>query len=355
MFLMKVLRRASAGICLLASGALHAQSVEQGPPPAPVVIATAQMRLLAPVTWYPGTIISRNQARLAAEVQGRLEWVAEVGTAIARGELVARLDSVLLEQSLVEHKAEVAREQARLVYLDAEVKRLEKLVIQGTSTQSQLDQAIAERGVTRSELAGAGARSAVARERVERAATYAPFDGVVVERYLQAGEWAESGAAVLRLVDVGSIEIQTWVPVSSLRYVQPRSELAVLANPHESRARVRTIVPVGDDQSRLYELRLTVADRWPVGQSLRVAIPTAQAREVLAIPRDALVLRRDGTVVFRIKEDGTAERVAITIGLASGELIEVIGLEPGDRVVTRGGERLRPGQAVDIIPAPHGS
>ena len=45
----------------------------KGPPPAPVVVAEAESRTLAPVTWYPGTVISRNQARVAAEVPGRLE------------------------------------------------------------------------------------------------------------------------------------------------------------------------------------------------------------------------------------------------------------------------------------------
>ena len=315
-----------------------------------MVVAEAAEHLLAPVTWYPGTVISRNHARLSAEVEGRLEWVAEIGDRIERGEAVARLDSVLLEQSLVESKAQVSRERSRLLYLDAEVERLELLTGQGTGTQSQLDQAIAERGVTRSELAAAQARVALASERIQRTVTVAPFTGVVVERYLQAGEWAESGEAVLRLVDTDAIEVQAWVPVSALAYIESGSELAIEGNPHGKRGRVRTVVPVGDDQSRLYELRLAITERWPVGRSLRVAIPTAKAKQVVAVPRDALVLRREGASVFRIDAEGLAERVEVQLGLAAGDLIEVSGIMAGDRVVTRGGERLRPGQAVNIIP-----
>jgi multidrug efflux pump subunit AcrA (membrane-fusion protein) len=75
---------------------------------------------------------------------------------------------------------------------------------------------------------------------------------------------------------------------------------------------------------------------------------------VIAIPRDALVLRRDGTRVFRIKADNSAEPVTIVSGIASGELIEVKGgIQAGDKVVTRGGERLRPGQQVMIINETH--
>ena len=102
-------------------------------------------------------------------------------------------------------------------------------------------------------------------------------------------------------------------------------------------AEVRTIVPVGDDRSRLYELRLTLTDsKWSAGHTVRVEVPTAAAREVVAVPRDALVLRRTGTSVFRISDDDTAEQISVTTGIAAGEFIEVSnGIKPGDRVVTR--------------------
>ena len=323
----------------------------KGPPPAPVVVATAESRMLAPVTWYPGTVISRNRARVAAEVEGRLEWVAEIGASIAAGEVVARLDDALLRQMLAEGEAVEARERARLTYLDAQVKRLEKLVSQNTATRSRLDEAVAERDVTRSELRAARARAALTMERLARTRIKAPFGGIVTERMRQSGEWAESGQAVVRIVDVGALEVQTWIPIAALAFVREGSELELQANPSETTGKVRTIVPVGDNRSRLYELRLGFdGQTWPVGQSVRVAIPTAAARAVVAIPRDALVLRRGGAAVYRVDGKGLADRVAVTPGIAHGDLIEVDGISAGDRVVTRGGERLRPGQPVKIMP-----
>ena len=329
--------------------AARAQEQASGVPPAPVVVAPAERLRLAPVTWYPGTVISRNQARVAAEVQGRIEWVAELGATLARDEVLARLDDALLRQSLAESEAAVARERARLTFLDAQVERLEKLATQNTVTRSRLDEAVAERGVTRGELSAARARVSLIRERLDRTRIKAPFDGIVTERLRQKGEWAESGEAVVRLVDTESLEVQTWVPIAALAFVREGGELALQANPSRSTGRVRAIVPVGDNRSRLYELRLQVdGARWPVGQDVRVAVPTAEAREVVAVPRDALVLRRDGAAVFRVDEKGLAERVAVTPGIAQGPLIEVDGIAPGDRVVTRGGERLRPGQPVSV-------
>ena len=41
------------------------------------MVATAESRMLTPVIWYPGTVIGRNQARIVAEVECPLEWVAD--------------------------------------------------------------------------------------------------------------------------------------------------------------------------------------------------------------------------------------------------------------------------------------
>ncbi len=318
--------------------------------PAPVVVERAEIRALAPVTWYPGTVISRNKARLAAEVAGRVVSVAEVGSRLESGDVAARLDDTLLKQSLAENLAAVAREEARLVYLEAEVARLKRLVTQNTAARSQLEEAVANLGVSRSELAANQARVRLTRERLERTELKAPFSGVVVERLLEPGEWAEEGAAVLRLVDARALDVQTWVPVQALKFVCDETELKVKANPAEATGKVHTIVPVGDERSRLYELRISVPQvQWPVGLDVRVAVPSATPRDVVAIHRDALVLRRDGTVVYRVGEDETAERVEVETGIASGNLIEVIGISKGDRVITRGGERLRPGAKVMVI------
>jgi multidrug efflux pump subunit AcrA (membrane-fusion protein) len=113
---------------------------------------------------------------------------------------------------------------------------------------------------------------------------------------------------------------------------------------------VRTIVPFGNPQSHMFEVRLNVdPEIWTVGESVRLSMPTASAKEVLTVPRDALVLRREGAFVFRIDDEMTAEQVGVMTGLGAGDLIEVIGgINAGDRVVTRGAERLASGMQVQI-------
>jgi hypothetical protein len=136
--------------------------------------------------------------------------------------------------------------------------------------------------------------------------------------------------------------------VTALPYIRPGTRLGLIIAGQPATGAVRTLVPVGDDQSRLYELRLLLeGDGWSAGQSVRIAIPTAASRPAIVIPRDALVLRRDGATVFRILADNTAERISVETGIAEGDFIEIVGaVRPGDAIVIRGGERLRAGQQV---------
>jgi multidrug efflux pump subunit AcrA (membrane-fusion protein) len=100
----------------------------------------------------------------------------------------------------------------------------------------------------------------------------------------------------------------------------------------------------------MFEVRVAANDpQWIVGSPVRVSLPNSEPRELVAIPRDALVLRGNDVFIMRVKDDNTVERVDVRTGIGLGGLVEVSGdVSDGDRVVTRGGERLQTGQAVRI-------
>jgi RND family efflux transporter MFP subunit len=314
----------------------------------PVVINQAESRSLTPMQQVAGTLISRNDARLAAQVEGQAVWVAEVGTRLARGEVATRLDDTLIREELAENEASVERALASVEFSRAELKRLEQLAEKSHAAENRLDQVRRDLAVARSEFSAARARTDRSREKLQRTAILAPFDGVVTERLIQAGEWADAGAAVVRLVDTAELEAQAWVPVVMLAHLREGMELKFTANGSSGTGKVRTLVPVGDRQSRLYEVRLVVdAGDWSPGQSVRLTVPTDAARTAIVVPRDALVVRRDAVSVFRVTNDNLAEQLQVETGIADGDYIEVKGdVRAGDRIVIRGSERLRTGQAV---------
>jgi len=320
------------------------------------VVVEAQLKQLAPVTWVAGTVISRNDAKLATEVEGRLKKVAEVGTRVKEDEVVARIDNTFVNLEIEELEAAVDREKAQLLFLREEVKRLQRLLKQNNASKTRLEQTRADRDIASNNLKIARTRLQLAKEGKWRHEIRAPFAGVIAERYVQSGERVDKGDQVVRLIDPAAMEVRASVPLQSINYVAEGSTLTLVVEQSEKveiQGQVRTIVPVGDERSRLMDLRITFKKgTWRIGQPVRVALPTANVKEALVVPRDALVIRRNGASVYRVNGDSKAERVAVSIGIAAGDFVEVTDqVQPGDQIIIRGADRLRPGQNVNIIPA----
>ena len=316
----------------------------------PVVVESAELRMLSPITWVAGSVVSRDDAQLAAEVEGRLLSVVDEGTSVSVGGTVARIDDTLIKGDVAEAEASLTREQANLSYLKHEVERLQQLAQQNNAAASALEQATANRDVAIAAVAAAEASLNLAHERLKRTTLKAPFAGVVAARLKRAGEWVGAGDAVVRLAAASDLEVEASAPLNLRRHLAVGQRLELESESGKGVGRIRTIVPVGDARSRLLTLRIDIVEgEWSAGEPVRVALPSAKPREVLSVSRDALILRRSGTSLFKIGDDNMAQPVPVETGMASGPYIEVRGpLKAGDKVVIRGNERLRPGQPVEI-------
>ena len=340
--------RALAALAAILPAAGAAQAQDQAPP-APVAVARVTEGNLNATITATGTVVSRNDARLAAEVTGRLDWVAEPGTRVARGAPLARVDSRTLELQLREDEAQLARLGANVDLLNTQLARLNALPA-GTVSQSQIDEAAARHAMSKQELEQARAARDRTQHLIGRAVIRAPFPGHVVERMRQLGEFVSAGGEVLRLMDTSNVEVVARAPVAEAAHLAVGQKVIVRGDAKQAESRIRAIVPVGDERSRLLEVRVGLADGgWTIGSAVRVDLPAARVASSLVVPRDAVIVRADGAHVFRIAKGDIAERVVVRLGNGSSDRVEVEGgLVAGDRVIVRGGERLRAGQAVTI-------
>ena len=340
-------------IRLLAMGLIlqSAALAQGGSRAANVRVALASIQSIAPDTIVPGTVVSRSDARLAAEVTGRLIEVAEVGAFASRGDVVTRIEDTIITLRKEELLAEVQRAEARLKYLESEEGRYVKLADSNLAAATKLEETRSDRDVSRGDLKVAKSRLAQVEDQLSRTAIRAPFDGIVVERLLMPGERVDIGENVVRMVNQQYLEVIARAPLEYYSFVKPGQELAIRTGNVLTSGTVRTVVAVGSENTHQFELRLDIeGNSFPVGQTLRVSVPTSNVREALVVPRDALVLRPGGITVFVVDSDQNAKQVMVTTGIGSGDQIEVIGdLSDGDMVIVRGNERLRPGQSVSIM------
>ncbi len=339
---------------ILASGfAAGVAAQPNGPRPAMVEVDTALQDEVAATAWVPGTVVSRNHARIAAEVPGRVTWVAEVGTAVEAGEAIATIEDRDLQLQLQENAAALKRLEAQVRYQESQVTRLEQLARSNNAAATQLDEARSSRDVLKQEIAGAEISRAQIAYRIEKSRVTAPFPGRIAERLAQPGEYVTAGAAIARLVDTVHKEVRARAPLASARFIADGMVVTVRDEYQEAKNPIRTVIPVGDERSRMIEIRIALEQPdWVIGGAVRVALPSTEVRKLVTVPRDALVLRGNETYVYRVGVDQTAERVDVTTGIGLGTMVEVIGdIAPGDQLIVRGGERLRPGQPVTIVGA----
>lgn len=323
---------------------------QQGPPPATVKVDVATRQSIASTTLAPGTVISLNDANIAAEVAGRLISVKEVGDSVQAQEVIAQIDDRALQLQLRDDNSRIKRLEANLKFLTSQTQRLRSLAQQNNAARNQLDESSAQLEMAEQDLVAARIDRDQTLYQISRSKVKAPFNGRIVARHAQAGEFVGIGTPVVRLVDIDSIEVQARAPLNVAGFLREGMQVTVRDGSFNLPGTLRAVIPVGDARSRLIEVRVSLESPDSViGSAVRVELPRSLPTEVVAVHRDALVLRQDATYLFRVNEDNTVEQIPVTTGIGQGSFIEVRGeINDGDKVVVRGGERLQPGQAVTI-------
>ena len=199
--------------CLLLGFANVVLAQMPGMPPARVEVAIAELRDMAPTVEMPGTVISLNDSRIATEIEGVLTWLADVGEAVDKGGVIARIDPRLMEVALKRAQANVGGLEADLKYREQLLKRNEELAANNNAAANLLDESRARRELASYQLADARAQLERAQGDLERTSIRARFAGHVTERLAAVGEHVAVGDEVVRLVDTHQKEIALPAPI----------------------------------------------------------------------------------------------------------------------------------------------
>ena len=335
---------------LLASPAL----AQQQPPASVVQVAAVSEAELAPTVAVPGTIYSRNDVRVTAGVAGQLVMVAEPGTLLTLGDAIARIDTRTLLLQRAEQEALLQRADIIVRQLESQLRRQRELGGSNLVSEFEIEQTEANRDLAISDANITKVRIRQIDDQIQRATIRAPFSGVVISRLHRAGEDVTRGEVLAQMTDIQNMEVRAFVPLKHLPRTVVGDSISIFTTDAGFEGRIRSLVPIGDFRSQTFEARidlpLDAASIWTVGQLVSVAVPIRARQTSLTVPRDALVLRNDGTFVFRVNDENVADRIAVEIGDSAGDQIAITGpLQEGDRVAIRGAENLREGSAVKIM------
>jgi len=323
-----------------------------------------------------GRFVARQSGPVAALVSGPVaEILVDVGDRVARGDVLVRLSTDvtvgnrnLREAELNEKKAALGSSQAQLRLARQELARLENLKKSAAFSQASYEDKRAEVARYQSSVAEANASVARAQANLElaeldmkRSEIRAPYNGVVVARQAVAGAYITTGAPVVNLVNDEDMEIEADVPAGRLAGLAPgRAVRAALDSGRNVMAVVRSVIPTENALTRTRPVRFTpqiAGDqplRFATDQSVTVLLPMGEPRDIVSVHKDAVIARGAGYIVY-VVEEGKAQLRQVELGEAAGNRTEVLsGLIAGDLVVTRGNERLQPGQDVIYSGMPGG-
>ncbi len=184
---------------------------------------------------------------------------------------------------------------------------------------------------------------------LEKKIIRAPFDGVVIKRHVDRGEWISEGESVAVIGKDDVIDIVAELPEQFIQYIKIGMRVKAAANGKDFSGTVIAIVPRGDIATRTFPVKIRTANQYFLieGMSARVTLPKGEIKETLIVPRDAVLLKFGKNVVF-VADQSKATMLPVEIigfeGLDAG--VASPGLKEDMFVVVEGNERLRDGQAI---------
>lgn len=345
-----------AAILLALATSAHSLSA-QGGREVPVEVAIVEKTSIVPTTSLLGATEPRRRSVVAATIEGYvLDYPIQEGDRVEKGTVLARLRDRVLRLRLKEAEAALGEFRERHRRAKNVLERAQQLIRTKAISHEDLDTALSEERALSLRIPQAEARIEILNVQIEKKRVVAPFAAQVVWEHTELGEWLSAGGKVATLVDLSSVYVRVNVPERHVRFVKKGAKVNVWI-PAVQNGRIEgTVVSVsgqGDPEARTFGVRVEVANNQGAlraGMSARVEFAVGEARSALAVSKDAILHRGVRSLVFLIDAQNRAVQREVTVGQASGNLFEITsGVAPGDRVVIRGNERLRPQAVVRVL------
>jgi RND family efflux transporter MFP subunit len=351
----------------------QAAFAQGGPPPANVRLDAVREEVVAQHREATGQIVTLRRSVVATQEPGLvLEMDLELGDAVKAGEIIARLDGdrarleVQRWDARIEaDRATVQQRQAELARAERDLVRIEQLASRASAGESEQDQAFTEVQSRNAQLAEAQAtlrisqaEQALAQRTLDDMTIHAPFDGRVVAKLTEAGQWVSTGSGIVTIVSLTELEARADIPERSVGALQTGDGIIQLRIPALGKlleGELIQIVPEADSLSRLFPIRIRVTDpeqRLRPGMSLTAIVPTGEEGPALTISEDAILRNAAGEFVY-FDAGGTARVAPVTRLFAAGGRVVVRSpmLRAGTLLVVEGNERMFPTQPINVLNA----
>jgi len=351
-------------LVLSACNKIGADAKSQAAAPPAVLVTPEDVFVVKPSALAAGPLVTgsiqpERKADLRAEVPAVVVAVLkENGQPVQRGDLLVRLDETSIRDGLVSaQEAERAASQA-FDQAQRQFQRMNTLRGQGMASAQQLEDAEIRRNTTQSDLSAARTRVVTARQQLQRTEVRAPFDGIVAERKVSAGDTAQVGKELLKVIDPRSLRFEGLVSSDAIQSVKVGQAVSFRVNGYGKQdfaGKVKFVSPTANPTTRQVEVLVEIAGDAPARLAGLYAEGRIEASSAMAlmIPESAVVRDGERAFAWRIK-DNALHKVALGVGdrdVRRGDRVVKSGLAEGDRLLRSPVATLKDGQAVKDSPS----
>ena len=310
---------------------------------AAVTVVPVEIRTIEIRKSYYGTVRSARVQKVTAESRELIEELSlNVGDVVSANAPIVTL-------SMANQSSQVEARRASLEDAMRKYERLRNLLKAGGTSKSDVDKAFVT--VREEEAKLRDARTTLSRTKIRAA-----FDGVVVRKNSERGEYAEPGKEILAIADMNDLEVECLIPPTDRGRIRPGQDVTVLSSWGTSNgAKVRRMDPEADPATGFFKaiVALPAGSDFKPGDYLRIQSVTQRRENVLSLPYESVLRDGTSTFVFLVSGD-TAVKRTVTPGETSGGTVEIAGgLASGDRVVKTGAASLGDGAKIrmaDLVP-----
>ena len=328
-------------------------------PPTPILLAAEDVYVvrgaaLASGPSITGSVQPERRADLRAEVSAVvLRVLKENGDVVRRGDLLVQLDDTAIRDGLASAEAANRAATQSLEQSQRQLERMKTLRQSGMTSTQALEDAEIRMNNAQSEVEASKTRMVLARQQLARTGARAPFDGIVSERKVSAGDTAQVGKELLKVIDPASMRFEALVSADHVGELKAGQAVHFRVNGYgdqEFLGKIRRVNPSANPTTRQVEVLVDfVGDKQPKLAGLyaegRVATET---RTSLTIPASAIVRDGEKASAFRVKES-KLQKVPLTLAdrdARSGDYVVKAGLAEGDQVIRHPSTLLKDNQPV---------
>lgn len=350
-----------------------------------------------------GRVEAEDDVKVTSKIGGRIaEIKKDVGDFVRKGEVIFTLETSELQNQLAQAQAAVSAAQANLsanesaglpqqleqvrasleqaeanyTNVQADYERMKALYEQDAISKQLFDGITLKYKVAKTQYETAKEQHRLTKERlpknvdalraqvkqaqstvdliqtnIQNSVIHSPVTGIVANKLANSGEVIGAGQPIITVVNIDKINVVIDVTEEEINKVRDGQEVDVKVNSlgEDKFKGTISIIPPASNQTRLFQVKVSINNKDHVlkpGMFAEVDVQTGIKENTVVIPKDAILLKKNGNVVYLVK-DGKAVEKMIKLGVTNGEKVEVIeGVEQGDQIVIKNQNLLKEGAKV---------